>query len=123
MPYLFTLPNAMRAFISTGSSSKTLFRTSCMFHSGEVIKISEVAVMNYDNRNQLSLRLYQNNLFLLVEEIDEKIREVAFRWCRLFEKSSCVDAAIGLAALPDELVPLVPLIALDEEGFGIHMAL
>ena len=87
MSYLFTLPKEMMAFISTGSSSKTLFRTSRVFHSGEVIKISEIAVMEYGDRNQLTLRLYRNNLFLLVEEIGDEIRELACAWTKRYEET------------------------------------
>ena len=128
MSYLFTLPKEMMAFISTGSSSKTLFRTSRVFHSGEVIKISEIAVMEYGDRNQLTLRLYRNNLFLLVEEIGDEIRELACAWTKRYEETH--DERTSTETIHDRLAPLLQRhiqresrIVFDEKGPGVHFVL
>ncbi|MDP1689722.1 MAG: hypothetical protein Q8L52_00755 [bacterium] len=105
MAYLLKVPRMMRIFTPVTPGSKLLRRTDSVFSPGEFFRLSEITVASYDHRDKLVLKSEEGTLYLLVEEIDEEIRELAFVWTSLYEESH--NAGAALATIRDYLVPLL----------------
>ena len=137
MSYTFTLPKSMRVFRHVSSISKRLYLTDDTLSLGEIVKLKGVAVMSYDHHDKLTLLLHHDDRYLLVEEIDEQIRELAFRWALHHEAGARYRVVFSAAeenkkAVEAALAPLMrryiesedrPIARFDKEGPGINFVL
>jgi hypothetical protein len=128
MSYTFTVPNPMRLFIRFEGGT-TLIKTGKSLPAGSVVKIAKVAVVVFNHHDKLSFELadYDDHL-LLVEEVDEMVRPLAFKWTEVYEK--VLDEETATAAVRNELAPLLqkylrprPTATFDEKGPGIIMVI
>jgi hypothetical protein len=125
MTYIFTLPNPMRVFKPVNPGAKLLRRTDRIISSEEVVKISAIVVASYDHTDKLALKLDENDSHLLVEEIDDEIRELAYQWTAIYEETQ--DEGAAHAAVHEKLAPLLQKyierlsqVAFNKKGPGIH---
>jgi hypothetical protein len=130
MTYLFKLPNAMRGFTPVRPGARLLYRTDFVHSAEEILRISGIAIMSYDHRDKLALEQEEGGKYLLIEEIDDEIRELAYAWTQKYEESH--DERIALEAVRDRLTSLLrkyiraelpPHVAFDEKGPGVHLIL
>lgn len=111
MPFLFTLPNAMRVFVPVepvapvAPKSRLLTCTDQTYPAGNTFVWREITVGRYEHHDTLVLMQEGGDAYLLVEEIDPDFREIAYAWTGLYERLPDAGAAL-LVVLP-HLIPLL----------------
>jgi hypothetical protein len=90
MAYALTLVNPMRTFRPASPGSGLLARTDHALPAGETVRISGLFVKSYDHQTKLALKLFDSDTYLLVEEISDEVRPLAFEWA---DFSATVDSS------------------------------
>lgn len=105
MPFVFTLPKAMHIFVSVTPGSGYISPTSSVYPPGYIFIVEEITIASYDHRDQLILKEEGGDAYLLLNEIDRDIAELATIWTILYAKVRNAGAALDV--IYDKLVPLL----------------
>ncbi|MEK7460089.1 MAG: hypothetical protein AAB628_00870 [Patescibacteria group bacterium] len=132
--YRFTLPNAMRVFKPTGPQSSLLLRTDEVLFPETTIEIT-TGTMSYDHRDKLVIEIQdQSNRYLLIEEIDEEIQQLAQEWTAHRERihtaipqkpaiddKQFVDCVKSIVKLLNKYFFLIELVGFETTGPGVRL--
>lgn len=115
MPRVLKIIDRMRIYEPYNLKSKALESTSQMLFGPKKVYISDTAfVMSYNDHDKLALKLWGVNQYLLLEEIDDKVRDAEWEWEEFYIMVATASCAQARAMAEEVLHPherdMAPLI-------------